>query len=153
MIAAVDNRAGRRPALRTGETEIGVRIQIDPNSDQPIADQIASAIRRALVEGALQIGDRLPAARELAESLGVNMHTVLRGYQLLRRDGLIDLRRGRGAVVASNASEKRADLLQICRQLTVLAREMGLSSDETVELVRSCLSEGSPDSSNFRFGE
>jgi GntR family transcriptional regulator len=77
-----------------------VIIRIDPTASTPLFEQLASTIRAAIIDGRVIGGERLPAARELARSLGVNVHTVLRGYQILRDEGLIELHRGRGAVVA-----------------------------------------------------
>jgi GntR family transcriptional regulator len=77
-----------------------VLIRIDPTSASPLYGQLASAIRASIVDGRLAGGERLPAARELAASVDVNMHTVLRAYRTLREEGLIELHRGRGAVVA-----------------------------------------------------
>ena len=48
---------------------------------------------------AIELAERLPAVRDLASDLGVNMHTVLRAYRVLRDEGLIELHPGRGAVV------------------------------------------------------
>ena len=62
-------------------------IRIDTQDPEPIYLQIARDVRRALASGSLGIGDRLPAARELAESLDVNMHTVLRAYAKYMRQG------------------------------------------------------------------
>ncbi|MDX3853409.1 GntR family transcriptional regulator [Streptomyces sp. AK02-01A] len=118
-------------------------IRIDASSSQPLAEQIAASVRRALSEGTLRIGDKLPSARESARLLRVNMHTVLRGYQTLKAEGLIDLRAGRGAFVV--AAPRRAGLREMARQLVTEARRAGLSDEEVAELVGSVLS-GSPGS-------
>ena len=78
-----------------------MRISIDPTLPVPLFSQLAAALRSAIIDGRIIGGERLPAARDLAGTLGVNVHTVLRGYQLLRDEGLIELHRGRGAVVAT----------------------------------------------------
>jgi len=77
-----------------------VLIRIDPTRAMPLHEQLTSDIRASIVDGRLSGGERLPAARELAASVGVNMHTVLRAYRQLRDERLIELHRGRGAVVA-----------------------------------------------------
>lgn len=117
-------------------------FRVDPTSTVPLGDQIAACVRRAVADGAVAPGERLPAARVLAESLGVNVHTVLRGYQRLREEGLIELRRGRGAVVAADASPHRARLLERVREMVGDARELGMTEDELVALVRSELAAG-----------
>jgi DNA-binding transcriptional regulator YhcF (GntR family) len=76
-----------------------VFVLIDPTTATPVFAQIAESIATQIATGTVATGARLPAARELAESLGVNVHTVLRAYQELRDDGQVELRRGRGAVV------------------------------------------------------
>jgi GntR family transcriptional regulator len=119
-----------------------VLFRVDAASAVPLGDQIAACVRRALVEGEASPGERLPAARELAASLGVNMHTVLRGYQALRDEGLIELRRGRGAVISGGAGvPRRARLAEAVRGLVAEARELGLSDQEVLALVRVRLTE------------
>jgi GntR family transcriptional regulator len=115
-------------------------FRVNPASSVPLGDQIAAQVRGAIADGSVRPGERLPAARALADSLGVNVHTVLRGYQQLRDEGLIELRRGRGAVVAEgDAPPGRARLAERVRELVAEARELGLSEDEVVSLVRTNL--------------
>ncbi|MER5214253.1 GntR family transcriptional regulator [Streptomyces sp. NPDC002838] len=116
-------------------------IRIDTSSTVPLAEQVAATVRRALAEGALHPGERLPAAREVARLLEVNIHTVLRGYQQLRDEGLIDLRRGRGAVVIAVPAQAR--LREAASQLVTAAREAGFSESKTIALLRSCWTEDS----------
>ncbi|MFE9695600.1 GntR family transcriptional regulator [Streptomyces sp. NPDC006270] len=111
-------------------------FRVDPTSTVPLGDQIAASVRRAVAEGAVAPGERLPAARMLAESLGVNVHTVLRGYQRLREEGLIELRRGRGAAITAGASPQRARLLERVREVVADARDLGMTEDELLALVR-----------------
>lgn len=109
-------------------------IRIDPSSDVPLFEQIAAAVRDRIATDRLAPGDRLPAARDVADSLEVNLHTVLRAYQALRDEGLVELRRGRGAVVTDGASrigELRGDI----EALLGRARALGLSADTLVALV------------------
>jgi GntR family transcriptional regulator len=96
-------------------------------------------VHLAVVRGQLVPGDRLPAARELADSLDLNVHTVLKAYQQLRDEGLIELRRGRGAVVTSRAA---TDLSPVEKALTALvsaAREANLSVATTTVLVKEAM--------------
>ncbi|MEO7122136.1 MAG: GntR family transcriptional regulator [Lacisediminihabitans sp.] len=74
-------------------------VLIDPTATTPVFSQIEVSIATQIATGTIATGERLPAARALAEVLGVNVHTVLRAYQGLRDEGQVELRRGRGAVV------------------------------------------------------
>ena len=114
-------------------------IGIDPASQVPLGDQVAAAVRRNIATGAVGPGDRLPAARDLAASLDVNVHTVLRGYQLLRDEGLIELRRGRGAVVSAAATADGAELAEATGRLVAAARRLGLAEADVLETVQQAL--------------
>ncbi|MEO7015863.1 MAG: GntR family transcriptional regulator [Leifsonia sp.] len=85
-------------------------VLVDPTAVSPVFVQIAESIATQIATGTVATGARLPAAKDLAGSLGVNVHTVLRAYQELRSDGQIELRRGRGAVVIG---EPTAESLRI----------------------------------------
>ncbi|MEU8525514.1 MULTISPECIES: GntR family transcriptional regulator [Streptomyces] len=112
-------------------------FRVDPASAVPLGDQIAACVRGALADGTAEPGERLPAARQLADSLGVNVHTVLRGYQRLREEGLIELRRGRGAVIIpGTTTPARANLLERVRELVAEARTLGVADDELLTLLR-----------------
>lgn len=118
-------------------------FRVDPASAVPLGDQIAACVRGALADGSAAPGERLPAARELADSLGVNVHTVLRGYQRLREEGLIELRRGRGAIVVPGATAPdRARLVSRLREAAAEARGLGLSEEEFLDLARTSLGQG-----------
>src|SRR5690606_36621318 len=81
-------------------------VKVDPGSSEPLFAQIASQVRAAIGRGRLTAGDRLPPARELAELLGVNMHTVLLAYAELRDEGLVDMRRRRGVIVRDSGGPR-----------------------------------------------
>jgi DNA-binding transcriptional regulator YhcF (GntR family) len=74
-------------------------LQIDLSHPTPAYEQIASGLRRLLVEGAFLPDDKLPTVRRLAMDLGVHHNTVAEAYRLLSGEGWLDLRRGRGATV------------------------------------------------------
>lgn len=111
-------------------------IRIDPTRDAPLHEQIDAGVRAAIAGGEVADGDRLPAARELAASLDVNVHTVLRAYATLRDDGLIELRRGRGAVVrVGDVERRRLEVAALARELVTLARRSGISDTDVVQMV------------------
>ncbi|WP_232660812.1 GntR family transcriptional regulator [Pseudonocardia sp. TRM90224] len=111
-------------------------IRVDPARSTPLADQIAASVRRGIAEGSAGAGERLPAARQLADSLGVSIHTVLAGYQQLRDEGLIELRRGRGAIVCAGSPAGRAAVVEIAQQLVAAARRIDLDDEEIITMVR-----------------
>ena len=110
-------------------------LRLDPESEQPLYQQIAAAVRRAVGDGDVSAGDRLPAARDLARSLDVNMHTVLRAYNDLKEEGLLELRRGRGAIVREGHAAT-AGIHHLVAQLVEEAKRHGLSAKELNALVR-----------------
>jgi DNA-binding transcriptional regulator YhcF (GntR family) len=109
-------------------------IKVDPGSSEQLFSQIAAQVRGAIAAGTVAAGDRLPPARELADALGVNMHTVLRAYGDLRDEGLVDMRRRRGVIVL-DAGDQRARLLELARDLVAEATRQGLTKAELRHLV------------------
>lgn len=111
-------------------------IRIDPSRQVPLHEQIDAGVRAAIAAGEVADGERLPAARELAAALEVNVHTVLRAYGALRDDGLIELRRGRGAVVrAGDLQRRRLAVAARARELVAFARQQGVPDTDLMRLV------------------
>ena len=73
-------------------------IRIDIDDPRPLEDQIAGRLRQAIAEGSVGPGEDLPSVRQLAGDLGVHWNTVARAYRRLADEGLLTVRRGRGAV-------------------------------------------------------
>lgn len=110
-------------------------VRIDPTSDVALFAQVAASVRADAASGRLRPGDRLPSAREVASSLGVNLHTVLRAYQDLRDEGLVDMRRGRSAVL-TDAAAPLAELHEEIVGLARSGRSLGLSPEALSSLVK-----------------
>ena len=109
-------------------------VKVDKADPTDLYEQVASEIRRAIAEGEAKPGERLPPAKDLAAVLGVNSNTVLRALRLLRDEGLLEFRRGRGISVA--ASPELGAVVQRARELVVFARRHGYRVDELVEIIQ-----------------
>lgn len=83
-------------------------IRVDDRTPKPLRDQIVDGLRAAIVDGRVAVGEQLPTARSLSATLGVNEQTVLRAYRVIRDDGLIELRQGRGAIVSGRPGRHAA---------------------------------------------
>jgi len=114
-------------------------FRIDPASDEPLYAQLAAQVRTAVAHGELRAGERLPSARDLAESLEVNLHTVLHAYQELRDEGLVDLRRGRGAVVTGHTAPDLSELHTAVGALVATARRLRVAPETVTTLVKEAL--------------
>jgi GntR family transcriptional regulator len=108
-------------------------VNIDRSDPAPLHDQVAAQIRRAIADGEAGPGDRLPLARDLAAVLGVNKNTVLRALHLLRDEGLLEFRRGRGISV-SGTPQRGAVLAQV-RDLVEYASRHGYSRGEIIAMI------------------
>jgi GntR family transcriptional regulator len=111
-------------------------FKIDRSDPALLHDQVAAEIRRAIADGETGAGEKLPPARDLAAVLGVNTNTVLRALRLLRDEGLLEFRRGRGVTV-TGAAPKRSAVIQHAQELVQLARREGYRRDELLKLIES----------------
>ncbi|MCI9228190.1 MAG: GntR family transcriptional regulator [Dorea sp.] len=112
-------------------------IEIDFNSDEAIYVQLQNQIIMGIAMNLIQEGDSLPSVRQLANTVGINMHTVNKAYSILRQEGFIQLDRRKGAVIAIDMDKARA-LLEMKEQLRVLlarGRCKNISEEEVHVLV------------------
>ncbi|WP_083451464.1 GntR family transcriptional regulator [Leucobacter celer] len=117
-------------------------VRVNEASERPIYAQIADSVRADIAGGRVGPGAALPPAREVATGLGINVHTVLRAYQQLRDEGLIDLKRRRGAVVTQRATGVAA-LRDEVRRLVDRAAQLGVDAAALAALVESTAESGS----------
>lgn len=109
---------------------------IDATEQTPLHEQIAANVRRAVGEGELTAGERLPTARDLAISLQVNANTVLRAYRTLRDEGVLEFRRGRGVQVRHDAAPGVVVTVAV-QQLLQVGRRYGYSPADLARLLLS----------------
>ena len=112
-------------------------VEIDFNSDEAIYIQLCNQIIMGIATSVIHEGDSLPSVRRLADTIGVNMHTVNKAYSVLKREGYISLDKRRGAVISLDI-DKLEELQVMKRQLQiVLARGCckNISRQEVHELV------------------
>ena len=85
-----------------------MRIQIDFNSDEAIYVQLCNQIIMGIATEQLKVGETLPSVRQLADTIGINMHTVNKAYSVLRQEGFLSMDRRRGAVISIDVDKIRA---------------------------------------------
>ena len=108
-------------------------VKIDKTDPTDFYEQVAAEIRRAIADGEARPGERLPPAKDLAAVLDVNTNTVLRALRLLRDEGLLEFRRGRGISVVG--TPERGAVVQRAKELVEFARRQGYRLDELVEII------------------
>jgi len=109
-----------------------VVIRIDFGSNEALYVQLYNQIIRGIANAQLLPGDTLPSVRELAEDIGINMHTVNKAYAILRQEGYLRLDRRNGAVIAVDSDKLRA-MAQLKNEMRIsLAKALcrGLSDEE-----------------------
>lgn len=76
-------------------------LEINLESEIPIYTQIRNGIIKGIALGELKEGDGLPSVRQMAADMGINMHTINKGYNLLKQEGFLSIHRRKGVVVNS----------------------------------------------------
>ncbi len=83
-------------------------IEIDFNSDEALYLQLRNQIILGIATSRIREGDELPSVRQLAEDIGINMHTVNKAYTVLKQEGFVKVDRRRGAVISIDADRLEA---------------------------------------------
>lgn len=129
-----------------------MRIEIDFNSDEALYIQLRNQIIMGIAKDVLKDGESLPSVRQMANMLGVNMHTVNKAYALLRQDGYVKLDRRNGAVVSVSLENRsyhmesiHSDMQMIVAQ--AICKEITLAEmQELVQQMYDTFEAGEPDS-------
>ena len=112
-------------------------IEIDFNSDEAIYMQLRNQIIWAIATDGLHEGEVLPSVRQLADRIGINMHTVNKAYTVLKQEGILTIDRRRGAVVRIDADKLYAkeELRSDLKYVLAKAFCKNISKEEVHEMV------------------
>lgn len=112
-------------------------IEIDFNSDEALYLQVRNQIIHGIATSRLQEGDLLPSVRQMADEIGINMHTVNKAYTVLKQEGFIRLDRRKGAVVCLDMDKLREMTVMKEQMRGILVKGMckGISKEEAYEIV------------------
>ncbi len=118
---------------------MGVALRLSSTSGVSAYLQIAKQVRQAMQLGLLQPGDQLPTVKEVVATLAINPNTVLKAYQLLEHQGLVEGRQGQGTFVTASlpgpSPAKQASLRRSLDKWVRAAFEAGLDADGVTALV------------------
>ena len=112
-------------------------IEIDFSSDEAIYIQLTNQIIMGIATSRLQEGDTLPSVRQLADTVGINMHTVNKAYSILRQEGYLKVDRRHGAIIAIEVDNTKAQM-ELAEELKLsLAKAIskGVPREAALEMV------------------
>ena len=120
-------------------------IRVETSSGVPITRQIADQIRAQCASGAVRPGDRIPSVRELAGKLAVNQNTILKVYERLTSEGLLEMRRGDGTYISDKLPRRtlqrpRKQLQDEVERLVRHATALGIGPEELHTILDAALS-------------
>lgn len=112
-------------------------IEIDFNSDEALYLQLRNQIIIGIATSQFQEGDPLPSVRQLADTIGINMHTVNKAYSVLKQEGFVKVDRRKGAVVAVDMDKLQAmeELKKDLQVLLAKSRCKNVSKEEVHALI------------------
>ena len=121
-------------------------ILLDYRDSRPIYEQVQDGLRKLMVSGVLQEGEKLPSVRALASQLAINPNTIQRAYEALEREGYVYSIGGKGSFVAPRREVDDGRRDELLKQLDEAVKELlflGLTREELIKRVET--QEGGPD--------
>ena len=112
-------------------------IEIDFNSDEALYLQLRDQIIMGIATSQFREGDSLPSVRQLAELIGINMHTVNKAYTVLKQEGYVKVDRRKGAVIAVD-TDRIQTLAELKKELQVILAKSScknITKDEIYTLI------------------
>ena len=112
-------------------------IEIDFNSDEALYLQLRNQIIMGIATAQFREGDSLPSVRQLADTIGINMHTVNKAYTVLKQEGYVKVDRRKGAVIAVDGDRVRT-LEELKKELQVILAKSScknISKEEIHQLI------------------
>ena len=114
-------------------------LNLDYRDARPIYEQVKDGLRRLMVTGVIQEGEKLPSVRTMAGTLAINPNTIQRAYEALEAEGYVYSVPGKGSFTAPNTGVdegRRQDLLQTFDQTAGELLFLGVSGEELWARVR-----------------
>ena len=113
-------------------------IEIDFNSSEAIYVQLQNQIIMGIATDMIREGDTLPSVRQLADTVGINMHTVNKAYAMLRQEGYLKLDRRKGAVISVQISNKAEEMTKVNEYMQMIVAQAickEITKDEMKQLI------------------
>ena len=113
-------------------------ILLDYRDSRPIYEQVQDGLRKLMVSGVLQEGEKLPSVRALASQLAINPNTIQRAYEALEREGYVYSIGGKGSFVAPRREVDDSRKEDLFKQLDAAVKELlflGLTKEELIRRV------------------
>ena len=118
-----------------------MQIEINTLDPVPIYEQVRNQVVLVIASGLIAPGDKLPSVRKLAAELGINFHTVAKGYGLLENEGYILMDRRKGAIVADRADNVEVHKKNLKQKLYIAAAESVCHKVSLEEFVSICIAQ------------
>ena len=114
-------------------------IELNYRDSRPIYEQIKDSIRRLVISGAMEDGEKLPSVRNLAVTLSINPNTIQRAYNELENEGYIYSIPGKGNFISPGVRQDEERVMELKKKLIEILAELrylGITYDELEQILR-----------------